>query len=189
MTSFSRVQPENLLDQGDLFVGIYFPAIDSNVNAVVITPTCDLEQGKAHFVQFIATVSLVFVLKIIADGLEIDQSLFDSGITLTKKQTVNMIKAVKRNTNGDLLPRYYLLTKYQDTFPASYLDFQQSFVYPTRQVVEDLMQKRIARIESPWREQISSRYSGYSMRIGTPDYSEHELKDLISLGGLITPTS
>ena len=188
MTSFKEVQPQNPLDQGDLFVDIYFPAIDNNVNAVVITPTCDFEQGKVHFVKFIASVSLDFVLKIIADGLGIDSSLFNSGTALTNKQMENIIRAVRRNTNGDFLPRYYLITKYQDTFPASYLDFQQTFVYPTRQVVEDLMPKRVARINSPWKEQITSRYSGYSIRVGTPDYSEEELKDLISLGGLTFQT-
>lgn len=187
MTSFIEVQSEDALDQGDVFTNIYFPAIDSNANSVVITPTCDLEQGKAHFIKFLASVSLDFVLKIIADSIGIDVSSFDSGIAITPRQCTNLIRAVRHNSNGDLLPRYYLVTSYQDIFPACYLDFQRIFVIPTLQVKEELMTKRIARIESPWKEQISSRYSGYSMRVGTPDYSDDEFKSLITLSGLTLP--
>lgn len=184
MTSFLEVRPENNLDQGDVFTDIYFPAIDSNVNAVVITPTCDLEQGKAHFIKFVASVPLDFVLKIIADSIGIDVSSFDSGTAINSKQCTKLITAARRNSNGDLLPRYYLVTSYQDIFPACYLDFQQIFVVPTLQVKEEFMTKRFARIESPWKEQISSRYSGYSVRVGTPDYSDNEFKSLIMLSGL-----
>lgn len=188
MTSFIEVRSEDALDQGDVFTDIYFPAIDSNVNAVVITPTCDLEQGKAHFIKFVASVSLDFVLKIIADSIGIDVSLFDSGTAISPRQCTNLIRAVRRNCNGDLLPRYYLVTSCQDIFPAYYLDFQRIFVVPTLQVTEEFMTKRFTRIESPWKEQISSQYSGYSMRVGTPDYDDDEFKSLITLSGLTLPT-
>lgn len=188
MTSFIEVSHEYALDQGDVFTNIYFPAIDSNVNAVLITPTCDLEQGKVHYIKFVASVRLDFVLKIIADTIGIDASSFDSGTAINTRQCTNLIRAVRRNANGDLLPRYYLVTPYQDIFPACYLDFQQIFVVPTLQVKEELMAKRFARIKSPWKEQISLRYSGYSMRVGTPDYSDDEFKSLITLSGLTLDT-
>ena len=54
------------IDQGDVFSDIYFTAIDARVNAVVITPTCDLVQEKAQFIKFISTVSLEFVIKAIS---------------------------------------------------------------------------------------------------------------------------
>ena len=189
MAIFKAIGPDERIDQGDLFKGIYFPSIDSDVDAVVITPTCDFERGKAHFVKFIATVSLNFVFKIIADGLQIDEAVFDSGTEISKRQCDNLIRDVKRNSNGDFLPRYYLITEYPGIFPASYLDFQQVFVIPTLQVMEELLQKRIARIDSPWREQIASRYSGYSMRVGTPDYSDDELRSLLTTSGLTLPTT
>ena len=163
MTAFKSVEISDTIDQGDIFSGIFFPALDTNVNAVVITPTCDLEQGKAHFVKFIASVSLDFVTKIIADSLNIDDSFFTSGTELSKTQYTNLIRAVRRNTNGDFLPRYYLITEYPDIFPPSYLDFQQVFVVPYFQVLEEYISNRVAKLDSPWREQISSQYSGYSM--------------------------
>lgn len=187
MTAFKSVEISDTIDQGDIFNGIFFPALDTNVNAVVITPTCDLEQGKAHFVKFVASVPLDFVTKIIADSLNIDDSFFNSGIEISKTQYTNLIRAVRRNTNGDFLPRYYLITEYPDIFPASYLDFQQVFVVPYLQVREEYISNRVAKLDSPWREQISSQYSGYSMRIGTPDYLDEELRDLLSLTGLNLP--
>ena len=81
MTAFKSVEISDSIDQGDIFNGIFFPALDTNVKAVVITPTCDLEQGKAHFVKFVASVPLDFVTKIIADSLNIDDSFFNSIFT------------------------------------------------------------------------------------------------------------
>jgi hypothetical protein len=188
MTTFKTVVTADRIDQGDIFKDIHFPALDTSVNAVVITPTCDLEHGKAHFVKFVASVPLDFVIRIIADSLNIALSLFKSDTELTKSQCNNLVRAVKRNTNGDYLPRFYLVTAYSNILPACYLDFQRVFVVPFLQVQEDYLENRVAKLDSPWREQILAQYSGYSMRVGTPDYLDDELRNLINLAGLNLPT-
>ena len=172
------------IDQGDVFLDIYFPAIDARVNAVVVTPTCDLKHDKAHFVKFISTVSLGFVIKVIVDSVGIGESVLESGTPITKKQCDNVVKALRRNINGDFLPRYYLLPEYLSVFPASYLDFQRTFVMPTQQVYHEYLGNRVARVISPWREQIVAQYAGYSLRVGTPDYSNEDLQDLLTAAGL-----
>jgi hypothetical protein len=159
MTAFRDVAITERVDQGDIFLDLYFPAVDANVLAVVITPTCDLEHGKTHFIKFVS-----------------------------KTKLSQLMEMFKRNIRGDFLPRYYLLTEYSGRFPASYLDFQQIFVIPTRQVYEEYLSNRIAKVESPWREQIVAQYSGYSMRVGVPDYSDDELRDLLITAGLSLPT-
>lgn len=172
------------IDQGDIFSDIYFPAIDTRVNAVVITPTCDFVQNKARFIKFISSVSLEFVIKIIADSVDISESSFQSENRISRTRHRNILKGLRRNTTGDFLPRYYLMPKYEEILPASYLDFQRVFVIPYQQVKEEYQDNRAAKICTPWRESIASQYAGYSMRIGTPDYSDDELNDILRISGL-----
>lgn len=176
------------IDQGDLFSDIYFPAIDTRVNAVVITPTCDLVQNKAPYIKFISSVSLEFVIKIIADSVDISESFFNSENRISRRKHKNILNMLQRNTTGDFLPRYYLMPKYEDILPALYLDFQRVFVIPYKQVKEEYQDNRVAKICTPWRESIASQYAGYSMRIGTPDYSDDELNDILIMSGLKLPT-
>lgn len=175
------------IEQGDVFSDIYFSALDVRVNAVVITPICDLIQKKAQFVKFISTVSLESVMKILADSVDIDVTFFRSRNKISKKKFKNILKIVRRNTTGDFLPRYYLIPKYNDILPASYLDFQRVFVLPYLQVKEDYLDNRVVNIGPPWRDSITSQYAGYSMRIGTPDYTDDELYDILEASGLTIP--
>jgi hypothetical protein len=188
MTMFAEIDPEARVDQGDVFADIYFSAIDAYVNAVVITPTCDFKQEKAHLIKFISTVPLDMVIRIIADSIGITESAFQSTVTISKSQCSSLVKALYRNTTGDFLPRYYLLPECQGKLPALYLDFQRIFVIPFRQVVEEYLSNRVASIVSPWRERIVAQYSGYSMRVGVPSYSDDELRDMLSAAGLRIPS-
>ncbi len=176
------------IDQGDVFSDIYFPAIDARVNAAVITPTCDFAQNKAHFIKFISTVSLELVIKIIADSVGISESSFHSENQIPRTRQRNILKMLRRNTTGEFLPRYYLMPKHEEILSASFLDFQKVFVIPSQQVKEEYQDNRVVKICTPWRESIASQYAGYSMRVGTPDYSEDELNDILSMSGLKLPT-
>ncbi len=175
------------VDQGDVFLEIPFAAIDERVSAVVITPTCDIVNGKAHFIKFVSTVDLKFVIKIIADSIKLDAGCFDAPNVISKNKYEDFLKVLRKNTNGDFLPRFYLLPKYNESVPASYLDMQRVFVTPYEQVKREFLGKRIARICTPWRESIASQYAGYSMRIGTPPYSNDELDQIILAAGLRIP--
>lgn len=179
---------EGKIDQGDVFVDIYFAATDERVNAVVVSPACDLEHNKADFIKFVSTVSFELVAKdILLDHSRIDDSDFGSGVAISRTKYNSAMNVLTRNINGDLLPRYYFLPGYSDSFPDSYLDFQKVFVIQVQQVFDSYMTNRITRIASPWREQIAERYSGYSGRVGTPDYSEGDLRSLLSKVGLNLP--
>lgn len=180
--AITEIQAE--IDQGDVFSDIYFSAIDARVNAVVITPTCDLVQNKAFYIKFIAAVSLELVIKIIADSIGIEESLFHSENQISRTKHLQMLKMLRRNTTGDFLPRFYLMPKYGEILPASYLDFQKVFILPYAQVEDEYQDNRVAKICTPWRESITSQYAGYSMRIGTPDYTDDELSDILTMSGL-----
>jgi len=176
------------INQGDIFSDIYFPPLDIRVNAVVITPTCDIVQNKAHFIKFISSVSLEFVIKIIANSIGVSESSFHSSSQISKKNHGDILKVLRYNTTGNFLPRYYLMPKYKEILPALYLDFQRIFVIPYQQVKEEYQDNRVAKICTPWRESIASQYAGYSMRIGTPDYSNNQLNNILRISGLRFPT-
>ncbi len=187
MIIYEDVEPQAGVDQGNVFTDIYLPAIEARVTAIVVTPTCDLEQDKAQFIKFISTVELTFVIKIIADSVGIEESVFTSGDAISRGQYNSLIKVLRKNTTGDFLPRYYLLPEYPGLLPALYLDFQRVFVVPFQQVIQEYLTNRVARVASPWREQIAARYAGYSMRVGTLDYLDDELRTVLDTTGLILP--
>jgi len=172
------------VDQGDVFVDLYFPASDERVSAVVINPTCDLKQSKADYVKFVSTVSLKFVVVLMLRSVGFDESIFISGEIPSIRKYNHAIEVLKRNINGDLYPRYYLMPGYGRLLPASYLDFQKVFVIPTEQVYATYLDNCIASIASPWREQVVARYSGYSMRVGTVGYTEDDLQRVLIESGL-----
>ena len=172
------------IDQGDVFTNIFFPAIDTNVTAVLITPTCDIAQGKSSFLKFISAIPCYAVIQRIADGLTISEEELRSGDPLKPKQIKNLIKGIRSNANGNYLPRYYLFPEFSNVVPNSYLDFQRVFVIPYIQVKEEYLDNRVGRVMSPWREDMVARHSGYSMRVGTPRYPEDVFKNVITASGL-----
>jgi hypothetical protein len=187
MTIFEEIEPASSIDQGDVFAQVYFPAIDNYANALVITPTCDIVQGKAQFIKFLSTVSSDFVVRIMADSVDVDDSYLSPGKPLTMRKLDTLIKVLRRNTTGDFLPRYYFLPEFPGILKSCYLDLQRTFAVSYKQVIEEYMNQRIARVLSPWREQILSSYASYSMRVGTPDYPDDDFKILLANVGFTLP--
>lgn len=189
MSIFQAItEDEGTIIQGDVFVDIQFPATTERVAAVVISPTCDLEHNKADFVKFISAVPFEPVArKILLDHAGIDELDFESREAISRKKYESAVRVLDRSIKGDLLPRFYLLPRYSHSLPDSYLDFQRVFVLPVEEVLHSHMGNRITRIASPWREQIAERYAGYSGRVGTPDYTQSDLRRLLSEAGLNLP--
>jgi len=184
MTTYRTPESNEKIDQGDFFQDIYFAAIDVRTDAVVITPTCDLVQNKAQYVKLVGTVSVKSVVKLIADSLDIDETFFVSGEELSHKKTNKILKDLNSNIGGNLLPRFYYLSEFIGFFPHLYVDLQQVFVIPKQQLDDDYSSNRIAKLNSPWREQIVAQYSGYSMRVGVPTYTEQEIRSIAIASGL-----
>lgn len=188
MTAYYTPDSSVPIDQGDIFRDIYFAAVDSHTAAVVITPTCDLVQDKEHsFVKLVAVVPLEKVIKAIAGSVGIDETFFSSGEEISHTKSKKLIKALDNNIDGSLFPRFYFISEFVGVFPHSYVDLQQVFVIPKIQLYSDYIDNRIAKLKSPWREQIVAQYSGYSMRVGVPEYSEQEIRSIAIAAGLNIP--
>ena len=141
MSIFQEIaDEEEKVDQGDVFVDIYFPATAERVNAVVVSPACDLKHNKADFVKFVSAVSFELIARdILLSYAGIDEFDFGSRKAISNTKYKGAIKALRRNITGDLLPRYYFLPGYPDYLPDSYLDFQKVFVVQHAQLVFELL--------------------------------------------------
>ncbi len=184
----SITDEDDKIDQGDIYIDIFSPTTSERVNAVVITPACDLEQNKAAYIKFVVFVSFnEIVLELLKKHSKLSEDDFESPNVLSRKKYDSAINTLFSNINGDLYPRYYLVPAYSEEFPESFIDLQHVFTISTQEVYEKYMSNRLAKIASPWREQIVTRYNGYSVRVGTPDYSEQDLRILLEKLGLNLP--
>lgn len=181
--------PEVPIDQGNYYVDLFFPALEELVKAVIITPTCDLVNQKAHFVKLVCLVALDYVIKIIAEDRGIGEEYFQSELEISQGQREKLLKAIRKNTVGDLLPRYSLIPKFESLVDYSFIDFQKVFVIPFEQFKRDYASNRRARMLSPWRESVTAQYAGYSMRVGTPRYTDDDLDDVLINAGIKLPRS
>jgi len=183
-----EVEKEEQVDQGDIFIDIFSTTTKERVNAIVVTPACDLKQGKADYIKLIATTPYKdVVLDLLKDHSRVDEADFGSQNVISRTKYNSAFKTFLSNINGDLSPRYYLIPSHPYYFTESYLDFQHVFTIPTEEVYIKYMRNRVAKVISPWREQIIARYNGYSVRVGTPDFTEQDIRGLLEVAGLTLP--
>lgn len=169
-----------MIDQGDILYPIkvkdWLPWwIDDKCHPIVIlTPTCDIAQEKVDFHRF--TVLQPFPLFF----LGVCQEVFGNGpinlstISKTKKERIkNKLERTIRNA----WPRYHFLSKEQGIFETNrFIDFEVVISVPIEAFSPDL---RIARLKSPYKEELIHRYSHHTMRIGTEDIPKDIVTQII----------
>jgi len=159
------------LDQSVVLKSLYFFALDEYFDAVVLTPACDIEQGKA---ELITSTALVSAWTLIAQLLKTDwkkENLVDddgraiarAALTNTKRKWLaNQVKQLMRQQ----FPRYHWLGPLKDGSDPLIADFQ---ILSCISIDEARSAERIGVLVSPFREQLPTRYAAYMGRIGTPD--------------------
>jgi len=185
---------EQLIATGDLF----FP-VDafgrSDCGGVVLTPVCDLAHQKIQWVKLAkATLFRTYLIeefipmqlkdvKEFSEQISQDPTAFGITFLCDKNSRVNrhilrLVKNLKRvleNVSPFKSSHYYLPGK--DKPIEGYL---VDFSHITSVPYQDLKAQRlVSRLKSPWREQLLNRYIGFSLRIGTEDYSEESIVNTI----------
>ena len=134
--------------------------------SIVLTPTCDLVQGKADF-ALLAGCSL----------LEYRSEFKDvAGKAGVGKQKKNELEKLLRNAKSS---RYHYLPAAFE-IPHLVVDFQDLCTVPRDKL--DAM-NAIASLDSPYAEELQSRFAGYFGRIGTPDLDWAEVISDIQQNG------
>jgi len=127
---------------------------------VVITPACDLGNGKA---------SKVLCLQINALS-EVDK-VFD------KKEVSGKVK----NYFSNKFDRYHFIPSLYfkgERYPAGILDFQNQISFDFEVVSDNTNVERIATISQPFIKDLISRYSRYYARQGAPNISREQLESI-----------
>ncbi len=158
------------IDQCVILRDVYFYGIDESCFGLVLTPTCDFAQNKAEFIQLCA---LFPAWEFVTSLLHNEWSKFN--VPSKKAEVKSKIKDIIKQK----LPRYHWFSPLQSLLPPFIGDFQIT----TSLTLKDLeSQEMIAELESPYREQVPSRYSAYMGRVGTPDFSESDIQTWLDKG-------
>jgi len=166
------------IDQGDILFPIrikdHIPWwIDENdYPVVVLTPTCDIAQDKVsyHRIAVLKPFALFFVdicQEILGDRLDRSKVSRNNRERITSK----LDRAIR-----NAWPRFHFLPK-QDLFTVDkIIDFEIVASVPIEVFSSEI---RIARLASPYREELIHRYSHHSMRIGTEDLPKDMIAQII----------
>jgi CheY-like chemotaxis protein len=143
------------LEAGDLLRG---KDGDEDSWWLVLTPSCDLEHGKADYVQLAACLLL-------DDQADVVLWRSGKGNKGERKTAEKRVVEILRQQSGGQLDRWLFLPQALD-IPDLIVDMQRLRSVPNAEV-DDL--ERIASLDSPFAESAINRYNRYYGRVGTPD--------------------
>lgn len=125
---------------------------------LVLTPSCDLEHGKADYVQLAACLLL-------DDQTDVVVWRSAEGNKGERKAAEKRVVEILRQQTGGQLDRWLFLPQALD-IPDLIVDMQRLRSVP-RADADDL--ERIASLDNPFAESAINRYNRYYGRVGTPD--------------------
>jgi CheY-like chemotaxis protein len=125
---------------------------------LVLTPSCDLEHGKADYVQLAACLFF-------DDQADVAGWRSGEGNSDQRKAAKKRVVEIVRQQTGGQLDRWLFLPRALD-IPDLIVDMQRLRSVP-REELDDL--ERIASLDSPFAESAINRYNRYYGRVGTPD--------------------
>jgi len=178
---------EQPIATGDLFFPVKTFGED-NCGGVVLTPLCDLAQEKTTWVKLAKAIPLrdylvkefipaqfkgypEFKTQVAEDPATFGNRFLEDKNSRVNKDVLGLVKNLKKvieNISPLKASHYYLPGK--DNPAKGYLaDFSHISSVPINELAD---QTPVSRLKSPWREQFLNRYIGFSLRIGTDNYSE-----------------
>ncbi len=189
------------LPAGPILTGDVFTDLEGSgggaSSGVVLTPMCDLAHDKCEWVKlalalpFSIYLAEVFIPERLKSTKEYREEILKNPSAFgkvyledKKNREVNMtwklVKELKRileNLDPRKLSLYYLPGKETKERDKGFIvDFSHIFSARFQSLKE---RTPLLRLKSPWREQLLNRYVSFSLRIGTPDYSEDSISQTI----------
>lgn len=158
--------------QGSIITPVYFSAIDAELPAVILTPTCDVEQNNWSYLTCVALQPFPGTIgKQILRGKWGDLAYAgkaSEGVlreTLTPGQVDSLRKKV-RSLMDQKEPRFHWFDPWAEGGQAHIADFQ--LVTSMTKMELDTV-KQVAYLNTEYLESLPARYVSYMGRIGTPD--------------------
>jgi CheY-like chemotaxis protein len=125
---------------------------------LVLTPSCDLEHGKADYIQLAACLLL-------DDQADVVAWRSGEGNKAQRKAAEKHVVEILRQQTGGQLDRWLFLPRALD-IPDLIVDMQKLRSVQSEEV-DDF--ERVASLDSPFAESAINRYNRYYGRVGTPD--------------------
>lgn len=175
------------IDQCNIFQEVSFNCEGGAAkSAILLTPRCDLvlQEGrnspKAKYLKFAAITDAEPIVKGILSQFRISKDQLKGEEYIDEETFENVQIGIKNFVNGAIYPRYFFIPALDNAFGYSVIDFQIIEVKKySKELFQNLRDKRISQIKSSWREAIPVRYSNYSSRIGLQDYPEDTYDKLL----------
>lgn len=174
---FHRLQAYYLPDKAEpVWTGDIFETDEDDYRkgyAVVITPRCDLAQGKVD------KIKIAYAMKV-DDNSRTQQQAFRTirpgkPFRQDGKLTSRASRFLKRVAGEDGLPeRFYILRfiRTEETYFHLVVDLHSVHSVPLVEAEEEWKQRRICRLDSPYIEDLMHRYAALSERVGVPAIPE-----------------
>jgi hypothetical protein len=170
-------------EQSAIYKEIHFNCNDQTLLGICVTPQCEMGKKRTLFHTF---------CQLIPFDLFLEHHLKKQGWTAEK------LECTTKPTENTLKNFRDLLIKFQDTFienkahryhflpgfntiPHSFVDFQAIECIRDNELKSE---NKIAVLDSPWREQIPTRYSFYQGRIGTAPLSDTLITEIFKSADL-----
>ncbi len=167
--------PPAELQQGVIAREVYFWSVDRFSLGIALTPACDFEQGKVELVTFCSVLDAVPVLsKLLAKDLADDSGNRSNRVS---KNKLGRVKSAIEQVIKRRWLRFHWLAPLLDSQTPQLVDFTIVTSLPMSEAA-DL--ECIAQLRSPYKEEVSARYSAYLGRVGIPDFTEEELSEWTS---------
>jgi len=178
---------------------LYFP-VDGferpDCGGIVLTPICDLAHEKTPWVKtaiaipfwtYLAEEFIPAELKnrnefkewIEQDSIAFGEAFLSEPSLQEDKIVVALVtnlKKILQNVSPLKSSHYYLPGKNEPT-KGFLVDFTH-IISISYQILKS--QTPLSRLKSPWREQLVNRYVGFSLRVGTDDYSQESIVNIIN---------
>ena len=137
--------------------------MDNNYPAVLVTPSCDIENNNTNLWTFVALIPDVIAAKQMISPQSVGRD----------KEIKNTLRLLIRQQKQ----RYHWLPIKIDNTEAHVADF--SCVTSINSTEIQTTATRVAALKSSWREQLTTRYAMYMGRIGVDDFIESEVNDYL----------
>jgi hypothetical protein len=164
---YREIKPENPT-QGCIISPCFFDATGDDHRAIILTPTCDIENDKAVYVIAVALYPFTSIISVLLDGSWRDIKYEGGGeprLELTPRQREQLSKKIKQLMANEF-PRYHWLDPIEVGEEAYICDFQLLTSLRADEVYDMPV---LAYLDSEWLEQVPARFVAYQGRIGTPN--------------------
>jgi len=178
---------------------LYFP-VDGferpDCGGIVLTPMCDLAHEKIQWVKMASAIPFRTYLveefipaalksrnefreEIAQDPIAFGEKFLSTPSLQENSKVLGLVKNLEKilRNVSPLKPSHYYLPGKNEPAKGFLVDFTHITSIPY-QILKS--QTPTSRLKSPWREQLVNRYIGFSLRVGTEDYSQESIVNTIN---------